>query len=104
MPAGEATVTIVKPPSKADIKIGYADVTVGIYATNGVSITPSQLGFSSIVHVTPTVKSVSGTVNVTDAFYDVSTSKLKCFDETPAEVANAADLSGIVFRCLVVGT
>ena len=99
-----ATVSIVKPPSKADIKIGYADVTVGTYATDGVSVTPSQLGFSSIIHISPTIKSVSGTVNVTGAYYDASTSKLKCFDETPAEVANAADLSGIVFRCQIVGT
>lgn len=99
-----ATVSIVKPPSKADIKIGFVDITVGTYATNGVSVTPSQLGFSSVVHVTPTIKSVSGTVNVTGAFYDVTNSKLKCFDETPAEVANAADLSGIVFRCEVIGT
>lgn len=99
-----ATVSIVKPPSKADIKIGYADVTVGTYATDGVSVTPSQLGFSSIIHISPTIKSVSGTVNVTGAFYDASTSKLKCFGEAPAEVANAADLSGIVFRCQVVGT
>lgn len=102
-----ATVSIVKPPSKADIKIGYADVTVGTYATNGVSVTPSQLGFSSIIHISPTIKSVpggEGTVNVTGAFYDASTSKLKCFDERPAEVANDADLSGIVFRCQIVGT
>lgn len=82
-----------------------ADVTVGTYATNGVTVTPAQLGLSTVYFAIATVKSVSGTddVNVAQAYYDVVNSKIKVFDETPAEAANASDFTNLVLRVVAFG-
>lgn len=87
-----------------------ADVTVGTYATNGVTVTPAQLGLSTVYFAIATVKSVSGTVNVAQAYYDVVNSKIKVFNGTPAEIdmptkeaANASDFTGLVLRVVAFG-
>lgn len=95
--------TLVQTPMKESYKVSCADVTIGTYASGGVTITPKQLGLSTVYFAIATLKSVSGTVNVTQAFYDASTSLIKIFDETPEEVAGASDLSGVIFRIVAYG-
>ncbi|RJQ52141.1 MAG: hypothetical protein C4521_10910 [Actinobacteria bacterium] len=44
-----ATVSIVKRTKMAGAHAVFADVTVGTYATNGVSVTPAQLGLTAVL-------------------------------------------------------
>lgn len=98
-----SSATLVQIPTKQTFKVSCADVTVGTYATNGVTVTPAQLGLSTVYFAIATVKSVSGTVNVAQAYYDVANSKIKVFDETPAEASNASDFTGLVLRVVAFG-
>lgn len=102
-----SSATLVQIPTKQTFKVSCADVTVGTYATNGVTVTPAQLGLSTVYFAIATVKSVSGTVNVAHAYYDVANSKIKVFDETPAlgclEASDASDFTGLVLRVVAFG-
>lgn len=101
-----SSATLVQIPTKQTFKVSCADVTVGTYATNGVTVTPAQLGLSTVYFAIATVKSVSGTVNVyrvAQAYYDVANSKIKVFDETPAEALNDSDFTGLVLRVVAFG-
>lgn len=95
--------TLVQIPTKQTFKVSCADVTVGTYAAGGVTVTPAQLGLSTVFFAIATVKSVSGTVNVAQAYYNVEDSKIKVFDETPAEAAGASDFTGLVLRIVAYG-
>ena len=70
-----------------------------VYPTGGEAISAADLGLTVVDWAVATVKSAAtSTVNVTAVHYETSTNKLLCYDETPAQVANAADLRGSWFR------
>ena len=73
------------------------------YPTGGESVTASDLGLNKVEEARVDIIAVGGTVNVANAFYDLTNNKVKVFDETPAEVANAADLSGVQVRITAWG-
>jgi hypothetical protein len=81
------------------------DITLdNSYPTGGEAITPSDLGLNYVETADAHIKSATGAgVNVASAFYDESTAKLLVYDETPAQVANAADLSTVVVRVRAYG-
>lgn len=69
------------------------------YPTGGEAVTAANLGLSNLDEVTDIqVKAVGGTVNVANVFFDEVNSKLIVYDETPAEVADAATLATLVVR------
>jgi hypothetical protein len=69
------------------------------YPTGGEAVTASDLGLSNLEEVVDLqVKTVGGTVNVANIFFDEVNSKLKVYDETPAEVADTATLATLVVR------
>lgn len=71
------------------------------YLEGGESCPASLLGLNNVERSTCSVQKVGGTVNVTAASrYE---EKLHLFDETPAEVASAADVSNIVIRVVARG-
>lgn len=74
------------------------------YPTGGEPVTAANLGLTHVHTATCDIKAVGGTVNVTNVFYDDANKKLKAFDETPAEVAAASDLSTLVVRVTAHGT
>jgi hypothetical protein len=74
------------------------------YPTGGEVVTPKELGMRIVDFAICTVSAVGGTVNVAQAHYDTATGKLKLFDETPAEVANAADVSAIKVQVVAFGS
>jgi hypothetical protein len=93
-----------RPKAVGDEMRVRATVTMdSSYATGGESLTAKELGLRYVNFAIPTVSAVGGTVNVAQAYYDKSTEKLKLFDETPAEVANAADVSGIKIQVVAFG-
>lgn len=85
-------------------RVTVTDVTLdSSYPTGGEAITAAQLGLSTVLFAFCNVKAVSGTVNVANAYYDSANSKIKVYDETPAEVANAASLASVVIRVMAYG-
>lgn len=85
------------------------DVTMDSgYVTGGEPVTAAQLGMSSVVHdATAQIKTTSGAaVNVASCSAITQTDgsvNLKCHDETPAEVANAADIATTIIRVTAFG-
>lgn len=74
------------------------------YPTGGEPVTAAQLGaLQRVDSAICQIKAVGGTVNVTSVFYDEANDKLVAYDETPAEVADQADLSTLVVRVFADG-
>lgn len=83
------------------------DVTFasGTYATGGDAVSAATLGLNRVHAAIATVKSAATTtVNVANVYYSISTGKILVYDETPAEVANAADLAGLVVQIVAWGS
>lgn len=78
------------------------DVTMdSSYAEGGEPVTAANLGLNDIERSTWSVQKVSGSVNVASASrYE---EKLHLFDETPGEVAGAANVEGVVVRAVSRG-
>ena len=83
----------------------HVDVTIGTYATGGVSLAPSDVGLSRIVSV------VAPPASGYTFAYDYTNAKLKVFQgdnanaaAAPAvEVPNAANLAAVTTRATIVG-
>ena len=73
------------------------------YPTGGEAFTASDLGLNVVEDAEVEVKSVAGTVNVANVFADLTNSKLIVWDETPAQVSNASDLTDVVVRVTAHG-
>ena len=99
-----ASVTVNEKTVLGNQRVSFSTVTLdSTYPTGGESVTASQLGLSSVKAAFVNITAVNGTVNVANAFYDVANSKVKAFDETPAEVANGTDLSGTTVVVVAFG-
>lgn len=71
------------------------------YPTGGESVTAAELGLNNIDDAKAYVYSVATTtVNVANASAQIQTGsgsiKVLLYDETPAEIANTADVAGLV--------
>jgi hypothetical protein len=75
------------------------------YPTGGEAITPAQLGFGvGVDWSSTTVKVATGAgVNVANAYHDIATGKVLLYDETPAQVADAADVATVVVQIEAYG-
>lgn len=75
------------------------------YPEGGEALAASTLGLSRIDHIqTAEINAVGETeVNVASCGYDEENEKLQLFNETPAEVANKADVEGVVVRVVARG-
>lgn len=71
------------------------------YLEGGETLAATSLGLNVFETAICDVKTVGGTVNVASAYYDGSLIHLR--DETPAEVASEADVSGFVVRVTAWG-
>lgn len=92
------------PTVMGNKRMRVVDVTLdSSYPTGGESITATDLRLRKVQFAICNVKAVSGTVNIANAYYDYANQKLKIYDETPAEVANAADLSSCVIQVVAFG-
>ncbi len=82
------------------------DVTFasGTYPTGGDAVTAANLGLTRVHAAVATVKlAATTTVNVANVYYNIDTAKLLIYDETPAEIANAADVVGLVVQIIAWG-
>ena len=82
------------------------DITMdSSYLSGGEPVTANNLRLGRVVYATAQIQSTSGgAVNVASAGYDPATALLHVYDETPAEVASAADIATTVIRVEAYGT
>ena len=74
------------------------------YVTGGEVLLPATLGLNYVEYANATViTATGGLVNVANAKYDDANSKVLLYDETPAEIANAADVATTVVRVEAYG-
>jgi hypothetical protein len=72
------------------------------YPTGGEVISPADLGLVGFERANTYLKTTATTsVNIANAYYDGA--NLLVFNETPAEVADSADLAGAVVRVEAYG-
>jgi len=75
-------------------------LNLGVYATNGIAVTPALFGLGVIYDMT-TPKSADGTINYS---YDGTNGRVKAYvSATGAEVANGVDLTPQPCRITVLG-
>jgi len=92
------------PKVAGDQRVSVKTVTFdNKYVTGGEPLTPADLGLRYVNFAIATVSAVGGTVNVAQASYDTTNSKLLLFDETPGQVASEADVSGIKVQVVAWG-
>jgi hypothetical protein len=100
-----ATFTLEQGPTS----VGAQYKTVGTlvldssYPTGGEALTAAQLGLQSVDEAHAEIVAVSGTTNVANATYDKTNSKVKVFDETPAEVGNTNSLENVKVQITAFG-
>jgi hypothetical protein len=84
--------------SPVDIKIFRGNL--GVYATGGVAIAPSDVGFRAILAVV-----VVGGNDLTRRYaYDPANNKVMCITtSTGAELANSTDITAITLDFIVFG-
>lgn len=101
------SVNIVSQIIGAGGKRTVADVTLDdSYPTAGEAVTADQVKMHNVTHGYAQVKTVSGTRNISSAHIAPQTDgsfKVKCHDETPAEVTSTNSLADCVIRCTVDG-
>jgi hypothetical protein len=74
------------------------------YAEGGEPLSAATLGLSRIDHIqSAEINAIAGSVNVASTGYDEENEKLQLFNEEPKEVANEADVEGVVVRVVARG-
>ena len=75
------------------------------YPVAGEAVTAANLGLGTVNSAVAVLKtSATTTVNLANFHYDEANAKLLAFDETPAAVADLANLDGAVVRVTARGT
>jgi hypothetical protein len=101
-----ATVTNVSSRVVGNKRVTVSTVAMdSVYPTGGEAITANQLGLANVETTQTAIKSAATTtVNAANAYYDASTNKVLVYDETPAQIANSADIAGLVLEITATGT
>lgn len=85
-----------RPRKKAppgNLKLTVTPITFPTKYLQADKLTPANVGLKKVVYGYAVLTSIGeGTVNIANVVYDVKNEKLGLFDETPAEVANEAEV------------
>ena len=85
-------------------KVVYDCTFDASYPTGGEVLLPATIGLNYVEYAdTDVISATGGLVNVANAKYDKANSKVLLYDETPAEVANLADVATTVVRVEAYG-
>lgn len=83
------------------MKFKFVTIDLGVYATNGIAIAPSNCGMD---HIFMVFFQAPVTTNIKDVVYDATNKKVKAFsDRAGTEVAASTDCSGQLINAIVVG-
>jgi len=79
------------PPG--NLKMTVTPITFPTKYLQADKLTPANVGLKHVVYGYAVLTSISnGVVNIANVIYDPTAETLKLFDETPAEVANEAEI------------
>lgn len=85
-----------RPRKKAppgNLKMTVTPITFPEKYLRADKLTPAQLGLKRVVYGYAVLTGIgAGSVNIANVIYNPATEKLQLFDETPAEVANEAEV------------
>lgn len=82
-----------KPAPPGNLKLTVTPVTFPTKYLQADVLTPADVGLSRVDYGYAVLTSVSnGAVNIANVIYDYENGTLKLYDETPAEVANEAEV------------
>jgi len=100
-----ATLTTVLKQSKPKLAMTVYDIDLGTYATGGVTVTPTNLGLSSIVNVFMKPKTPVGTTagGYSMVGYNHSTFKAWVHTTTGVELGLHLSLADLPVRAVALG-
>lgn len=100
-----ATVTINDGPVTigSEFKVVATLALDSSYPTGGEAVSARQLGLSAVTTAQCDITAVGGSINVANASYDKTNGKVLLYDETPAQVANAANVDGTKVQIIAYG-
>lgn len=85
-----------RPRKKAppgNLKLTVTPITFPTKYLQADTLTPAQLGLKRVAYGYAVLTGIgTGAVNIANVIYDSTNNTLKLFDETPAEVANEAEV------------
>ncbi len=82
-----------KPAVPGNLKLTVTPITFPTKYLQADKLTPADVGLERVAYGYAVLTSVSnGTVNIANVIYDYVNGTLKLYDETPAEVANEAEV------------
>lgn len=83
-----------KPAPPGNLKLTVTPVTFPTKYLQADKLTPADVGLSRVEYGYAVLTSIGegGAVNIANVIYDPAAETLKLFDETPAEVANEAEV------------
>lgn len=92
-----AALAIGKRPRKkappGNLKMTVTPITFPEKYLRADTLTPAQLGLKRVVYGYAVLTGIGGgAINIANVIYTPATNKLQLFDETPAEVANEAEV------------
>lgn len=110
MAVGTVTAKKMGPHGEKSVVVGDLRVTVttvvgsASYTTGGDSLTAANLGLKRVLFADVSMAS-GGAANAgaANASYIASTGKLQCWTSASAEVASAANVSGVTFQVVAYG-
>jgi hypothetical protein len=91
-----AVATVTDQVSIGNLTERRGTLNLGLYATSGVAVPPSVLGFSSVSQNTLDLPSIILNGAVPIWLVVTAAGKVMAFDKTGTELANATDLSAVV--------
>jgi len=102
-----SSATLTKSRSRVSaLHTTITNVNLGTYATGGVTVTPLQLGLSSVDFAIITTQSTTGATasNSIHYFYNPQTLKVKAYTSgSSSEVPSATDLSAVTLQFVSFG-
>lgn len=85
-----------KPAPPGNLKLVVLPVTFPTKYVQNEDLKPSSFGLNRVQYGYAVLDSIGdGTVNVANVIYDYANSKIRLFDETPAQVAAEAEAKGV---------
>lgn len=101
--AATVGVPTVQELSSGSFRVTVTDVTMDAsYPTGGLAVTKAQLGLNTVIFAQASIVTTAAAGAAVDAVYDVANQKVKLI-AAAAEVANAANTTGLVVRVTALG-
>jgi hypothetical protein len=94
-----------KPAPPGNLKLTVTPITFPTKYLQADKLTPANVGLNRVLYGYAVLTDIGeGAVNIANVIYDSAAETLKLFDETPAEVADEAEVKGPVALVFAYGS